>query len=74
MEEEIDHPLFTKNIPGNFDTNAAFLALAHLSSSEGEEVVKSGPIRRRQAKKKTKKTPYDKKVKEAEFVMKNLGL
>ena len=32
----MDHPLFTKSIPSNFDTNTAFMALVHLSSEEEE--------------------------------------
>jgi hypothetical protein len=74
-EPDLDHPLFTTSIPGNFDTNSAFLALVHLSSSEEEpELIAKKGLVRRTIKKKQKKNPYEKKVKETEFVMKNLGI
>ena len=72
----MDHPLFTRSIPGNFDTNPAFLALVHLSSSEeeSEPKVNKALVRRTIKKKKKPKTTDEKKIKETEFVMKNLAI
>jgi hypothetical protein len=80
-ENDLDHPLFTNSVPADLSkAHPAFLALVHLSSSDSDsdlpnspKVFASGPIRRIHRRKKTitQKTPYDRDMKELEFVLKH---
>lgn len=73
----LTHPLFNDNVPVDLvKAHPALLALAHLSSSSEDEdqIMTSGPIRRRTArdrKKKSKSTPYEREMKELTFVYSN---
>jgi hypothetical protein len=69
-EKEEEHPLFASSITME---NSAFAALAHLSSEESDETQISGPVRARPGRKKGKgrKSPYEREVKELEFLMAN---